>query len=471
MLPAQQGCRHFLEGPLLSDTTTLRSFGYEQELKRSLGLADLIIYGLVFMVPIAPFAIFGVVFNGSRGMVPLTYIIGLVAMLFTALSYREMSRAFPIAGSVYSYAGRGIHDSVGFLAGWAILLDYLLVPTLLYVVSAAALVSLVPSVPQWVWIVVFVLFNTVVNYLGIESTARLNKLFLAAEMVVLALFVGFGVAAVEAGKNGARFTARPFFDPHLVTPGLIFGALSIAVLSFLGFDAISTLSEEVKGADRRLVGRATVLSLCLVALLFVVQTYVAALLVPGRTSFAAGQPTNSAFYDITAIAGGAWLKTTVVVASVLAAGVGDSMVAQTATSRLLYSMARDRKLPRFLAHVHATRKIPERAILLVSLLSLGLGLFFVGQVDLISSLVNFGALFAFLLLHVSVFVHFVLRNGSRRWLLHAVGPALGFLIIGYVLINADIRAKIGGVAWLLVGGALLAFYRLTGRGTDLSLEE
>jgi amino acid transporter len=455
----------------MSESMTLRSFGYEQELKRSLSLADLMIYGLVFMVPIAPFAIFGVVFNGSKGMVPLTYLIGLVAMLFTALSYREMSRAFPIAGSVYSYAGRGINDNVGFMAGWAILLDYLLVPTLLYVVSAAALASLVPGIPAWVWVVAFVLINTVVNYLGIESTARLNRLFLLGELIVLALFVVFGIAAIAASKNGAHFSFAPLLKPHLVTPGLIFGALSIAVLSFLGFDGISTLSEEVKDGDRRLVGRATVLSLCVVAVLFVIQTYVACLLVPGRTSFADGDPTNSAFYDVARIAAGGWLKTTVAVTSALAAGIANSLVAQAATSRLLFSMARDRKLPGFLAHVHPTRKIPERAILLVSALSLVLGLTFVGQVDLLSSLVNFGALFSFLLLHVSVFVHFVLRNHSRRWNLHLVAPALGFVIIAYVLINADIRAKVGGIIWLAVGAALLVFYQRTGRGTALSLED
>jgi amino acid transporter len=455
----------------MSSESTLRSFGYEQELKRSLSLADLMIYGLVFMVPIAPFAIFGVVFNGAKGMVPLTYVIGLVAMLFTALSYREMSRAFPIAGSVYSYAGRGINDKVGFMAGWAILLDYLLVPTLLYVVSAAALTSLVPGVPQWIWVVAFVLVNTVINYLGIESTARLNRLFLVLELIVLALFTVIGVAAIAAGKNGAHFSLDPLLKPHLVTPGLIFGALSIAVLSFLGFDGISTLSEEVKDGDRGLVGRATVLSLCAVAVLFIVQTYVASLLVPGQNSFADGDPTNSAFYDVAKIAGGAWLKTTVAVASALAAGIANSLVAQAATSRLLYSMARDRKLPAFLAHVHPTRKIPERAILFVSVLSLILGLTFVGQVDLLSSLVNFGALFSFLLLHVSVFVHFVIRNRSRRWHLHLVAPAVGFVIIGYVLVNADTRAKVGGIIWLAVGAALLVFYRLTGRGTDLSLED
>jgi amino acid transporter len=198
---------------------------------------------------------------------------------------------------------------------------------------------------------------------------------------------------------------------------------------------------------------------------------VACLLVPGRTAFADGDATNTAFYDIAWIAGGGWLKVTVAVTSALATGIANSLVAQAATSRLLYSMARDRKLPSFLAHVHPTRKIPERAILLVSVLSLILGLTFVGQLDLLSSLVNFGALFSFLLLHVSVFAHFVLRNHSRRWHLHIVAPALGFLIIGYVLVNADTRAKIGGVIWLVIGAALLLFYKRTGRGTDLSLED
>src|SRR6266508_376904 len=131
----------------------LGKLGYKQELDRSLSLWDLIIYGLVFMVPIAPFAIFGLVFEASKGMVPLVYLVGLVAMLFTALSYRSMSRAFPVAGSVYSYAGRGIGNEAGFVAGWAILLDYLLVPTLLYVTGAVALQSIVPGIPQWVWVV------------------------------------------------------------------------------------------------------------------------------------------------------------------------------------------------------------------------------------------------------------------------------------------------------------------------------
>src|ERR687885_1359656 len=172
----------------------VEAFGYHQELKRSLSFTDLLVYGLIFMVPIAPFGIFGSVFQGSGGMVALAYVIGMVAMAFTAASYSQMARAFPMAGSVYTYAGRGLHPSIGFLAGWLILLDYILIPSLLYVIAGAALTSLVPEVPIWAWICAFVVINTVVNSRGIESTAHFNLGMLVAELAVLAVFLVVGIA-------------------------------------------------------------------------------------------------------------------------------------------------------------------------------------------------------------------------------------------------------------------------------------
>lgn len=446
----------------------LADFGYREQLQRSLTLTDLLVYGLVFIVPIAPFAIFGVVFNAARGMVPLTYVVGLVAMIFTALSYREMSGAFPVAGSVYAYAGRGVNPSAGFLAGWAILLDYLLVPTLLYVAGAAAMHSILPRIPQAVWVIGFVIFNTVVNMLGIETTARVNKIFLAGELLVLLGFVIFGVAAINHGVNGAHWSTAPFYNGEVFHFGMIFSALSIAVLSFLGFDAISTLAEETKGGPR-VVGRATMIALCLSAVLFIIQTYVAALLVPGRTQFVGETATNEAFYTIAGLAGGSALKLMVAVSVTLSTAVANALVAQAATSRLLFAMARDRQLPRFLAHVHPMRKVPERALLLVSAVSLVLGLFFVGQVGLLSSLVNFGALFAFLLLHVSVVGYFIVKKRGRSFGLHLLSPVIGFLIIAYVLFNADVHAKVGGIAWLTIGVAILIGLRLAGRSPELNL--
>jgi amino acid transporter len=448
----------------------LGRLGYQQELQRSLSLWDLVVYGLVFMVPIAPFAIFGLVFNASNGMVPLVYIIGLVAMLFTALSYREMSRAFPVAGSVYSYAGRGIGNPAGFIAGWAILLDYLLVPTLLYVTGAVALANVIPSVPQQVWVIIFVVFNTVVNLAGIKITAFANRAFLVGELVILALFVVLAVIAVANGRNGAHWTLTPFFNASQFSPGLMFGALSIAVLSFLGFDAISTLSEEVTG-ESRLIGRATVLSLCVVAALFVLQTYLAALLVPGTTQFDGEDATNNAFYTVSGIVSGHWFLVVIAVTTAVAAAVANSLVAQAATSRLLYSMARDRTLPRFLAHISPHRRVPDRAVLLVAALSLFLGLVFVGQIGFLSTLVNFGALVAFLLLHLSVAVYYLIKKRQRTYGMHLAVPAIGFVIIGYVLYNAGTPAKIGGLIWLALGILVLTIRKLTGRDTSLDLHE
>ncbi len=149
----------------------LEQFGYQEQLHRTLTTRDLVVYGMIFMVPIAPYSVFGFVWNDSKGMVPLAYLVGLIGMFFTALSYASMSRAFPLAGSVYTYAQRGLHDLAGFLSGWLILLDYILVPALLYIFSAIALRGILPRMPEWAWLLGFISFNAVVNLLGIRLRA------------------------------------------------------------------------------------------------------------------------------------------------------------------------------------------------------------------------------------------------------------------------------------------------------------
>jgi amino acid transporter len=440
----------------------LAEFGYKQELHRSLSTADLLIYGLVFMVPIAPWAIFGVVFNEAKGMVPLVYLIGLVAMIFTASSYAQMSKAFPIAGSVFSYVGRGLHPNVGFFAGWTILLDYVFVPTLLYVFAAESMYGIFPAVPKFVWIVVFLAINTTVNLVGISFTALVNRYFLAAELVFIAIFVFMAVTAIIQGTNGAQFSTTPLFNPEEFTPSLVATALSIAVLSFLGFDGIATLSEEAKGG-RRAAGIAMIGGLVLVATFFVTQTWLAAMLVPGKTSFADDEVNNAFFGIVESVSSNGW-QIAFLLMNALAVGIANAVAAQSATSRLLFSMSRDGRLPAFLSHVNHRTRVPERAIILVAVITLIAGLFFVGNISLISSLVNFGALTSFLLLHLSVVSYFAIRNKSKNILLHWVAPVLGFSIIGFVLWNADPAAKIGGLVWLAIGVPVLLYYRAKGTG-------
>ncbi len=436
----------------------IEAFGYRQELRRALSTRDLIVYGMIFMVPIAPFSVFGFVWHDARGMVPLAYAVGLLGMFFTAMSYASMSQAFPMAGSVYSYVQRGLHEVPGFFAGWLILLDYILVPALLYIFSALALQPLLPAVPQWCWLVAFVAFNAVVNLLGVQLSARVNLYMLALELVTLALFIVLGLAALHAGRGAGGLTLRPVYDPAVFSLATVTGATSIAVLSFLGFDGISTLAEESRGG-RGSVARATVGSLLLVGVMFIAQTWIATDLARGM-SFA---DPATAFYQVAERAGGPWLRVLSLSAVVLASGVANAMAAQAAVSRILYAMARDGKLPAALARVHARFQTPYVSTLVVAGISLLVGLLFVSRADDLSRIVNFGALTGFLLLHLSVIVHYFVRGRSRNWPRHLLMPLGGLLVIGYVLYEMDRSAKLMGAAWIAAGAVYFVVLGRVGR--------
>ena len=429
---------------------SLESFGYSQELKRSLKVRDLVGYGLAMISPIAPIAVFGYVYNASSGMVPLVYAVGLVAMLFTAWSYITMARAFPIAGSVYTYASRSIGPSAGFIAGWAMMLDYFLIPSLMYLLSAIALVSVLPSVPGWVWLAVLLAGNGAANLLGVSKTTRISIYMLIFQLLFLALFMVIAIFGVSKGVGGAEISAAPLFRAEGMSPGVIFGALSIAALSFLGFDAISTLSEEAEGAGRA-VGKATIIVVVIAALLFVGQTYVLSLFILGQTALPAGDATDQASYNIGALLGGVWLKVLVSLAGGALACIPSALTAQAATSRLLFGMARDGKLPRFLAHVSEGRRIPDRAVLLVSGITILLMWFFNERIGTLVSLINFGALTGFTFVHLSVIAHFTIKMRDGLWGRHLLMPAVGLAFIGYVLWNMEPFAQVAGLCWLSLG--------------------
>ena len=425
---------------------SLQEFGYKEQLNRALSTGDLIIYGMIFMLPIAPYAVFGLVWEASKGMVPLAYLVGLAGMFFTALSYAAMSRAFPLAGSVYTYAQRGLHEIAGFFSGWLILLDYILVPSLLYLFSAVALRPIFPAVPAWVWLTGFITFNAIVNVLGIEFTARVNRYMLVMELSTLALFIGMGLIALYHGAGAGGLTLKPIYNPQGFSWSMVAGATSIAVLSFLGFDGISTLSEESRG-NQNAIGRATVCSLLLVGALFMLQTWIATDLAEGMHF----SSPDTAFYEVAERAGGVWLRLITILAIVIAQAVANAMAAQAAVSRILFAMARDRKLPAILAKVHPRYRTPYVSTLAVAAVSLLVGLFFAARVDDLTQVVNFGALSGFVLLHLSVINHYLLRRRSGDWLRHFVFPLTGLGLILYVLYEMDRAAKVLGACWIGIG--------------------
>lgn len=449
----------------------LESQGYKQELRRSLSTSALVVYGLVFIVPIAPMSIFGVVFNLSHGMVALTYIIGFVAMLFTAMSYRIMACTIPTAGSVYAYVGKGLGKKAGFLSGWMILLDYLLFPTLASVLGAVAMHAIVPQVPQIVWVLIYIALSTVANCFGVQWADSLDKILLVCQLIVFVLFTWFAVSAVIRGVNGAHVTARPFFDASNFSLDFVFTAISVAALNFLGFDAISTLSEEAKGGGRA-VGRAIIISLVLVIFCFVALTALATWLVPDVQSFVGDNQINEAFFNIAYMVGGTPLKVACAAGVSILSAVGNVLTSQAAVSRVLYSMGRDHMLPGVLGKVSSKYQTPYVAILLVSGVAFVLAWIFVGDVSMISSLVNVGALASFALLNLSVAVLFLVKKKERGWkaiVTKGVFPGIGLLVLVYVLAHAQMNALIVGVLWLVVGVAVLVAQRMMGRNAELEL--
>lgn len=436
----------------------------QPSLRRSLTFTNLVVYGMTFMIPIAPMGIYGYVVSEAQGMASLAYLIGMIAMIFTALSYSRMSAAFPVAGSVYSYAGRALSKPVGFLTGWVILLDYLLIPALCYVVAANVL-SGITGIPVFAWLAAFILFNTVINIIGIDATAKTNNLFVICQLGILLWFVVLGLMLVFGHQLG-EISAKPFYNPATFHPSVVMTAVSLAALSFLGFDAISTLSEETRGGHQT-VGRATLTVLFIMGGLFVLQTWVAGMIWPDFGALAADK--DNAFFSVANVVGGHSLKTACAVATAVSWGFSAALVAQTATARILFSMARDKTLPAALATLHPKFHTPYLSTLLVAVLSLALCFIFMEQVDELTSLVNFGALSAFFVLHLCALNYFLIRQRSGRWIRDGLIPVCGLLVIGYVWISLSRDALIAGAIWIVIGMVYLFFNRH--KQQPLTLEE
>ncbi|MEX4004876.1 APC family permease [Paraburkholderia sp. EG285A] len=416
-------------------------------LRRTLDVADLVIFGMVYMLPIAPFALYGMIDKASNGMVPFVYVLSVLAMAFTAHSYQAMSREFPVAGSAYVYALNGLGAFAGFFAGWMVFLDYVIIPGLLAVISGAAMNSLFPEVPRWVWILGFVGIGTILNLVGVSVTARANKLFLCLMLLVLVIFLGAGGWALHEGKGQGALTVSAFFNPRTFTWAQIGTGVLLGSSNFLGFDAITTLGEEVRQGQRHLLGFAGMATLAIIAVLSVAQTWVAADLASGARIFSA----DTAFYDIARYAGGNWLFCLTSISTALAFGIPCTIVCQMGVTRIIYAMGRDRYLPHVLSRLSPRSRQPWVANLFVAAVTLVLALEFQDRLDDIALFQNFGALTAFMLVNMSVIGYFLFKKRSRRLCTHLILPSIALVIV-VALMSAMRLATIElGGAWIAAG--------------------
>lgn len=417
------------------------------QLKRTLKLKDLVFYGMIMMVLIAPMAVFGEIEQASGGMTPFVYLVGVIAMVFTALSYMQMSRRFPVGGSVYAYVQRGINHHVGFVAGWMILLDYIFVPALLYALVSNICVETFPGIPGIAWIIAFIVVNTLINVRGIDYTAKADIILFFIELVVVVIFLIGGISFIAGGGGTGGFSVEPLYQPGKINLNFIASACTIAALSFLGFDGISTLAEEALEPARD-IGKAIMIALISIGILFIVETYVACLILPDwqHTDIAAG------FYDAAALALGEWFRIVMVGVTIVAAGIANTMVAQSSAARLLYTMGRDRVIPHIFAKVHPKFRTPYVGIYLLSIFSLVIAI--AVPIDTLVRLVNFGALASFIMLNFATFFYFFIKQKLRSgaaFIKNLVCPFVGMAILIYVFTGFDSISYIVGFGWLIIG--------------------
>jgi amino acid transporter len=438
------------------------SIAAQPALKRALGLTGLILYGIILIQPTAPMPLFGAAAVQGRGHVVTAILIGMVAMLFTAISYGRMANAYPSAGSAYAYVSREIHPALGYFTGWSIIFDYVMNPIICVVWIAGAMMNFLPPVSSEseaiflnvLFVVLFTLLFTCMNLRGIEASARTNSFIALGLGVVIVLF--FGAAArylwINPPHGVADFT-RPFYDPQTFSVSAVSSGAALAVLTYIGFDGISTLSEEAHNPRRNIL-LATVLVCVIIGILAAIQVYLAQLIWPG-TDF---PNQDTAFCDIAGKAGGHWLFMVVNV-SLLVANIGSGAGAHLGAGRLLYSMGRDNAIPRgFFGAVNPRTQIPSNNIILIGVIMLAAALSLMAlqahaHVDAYGFgclLLNFGALFAFMGVNLCAFLHYFWRS-DRKSFWSFLSPLMGFGICAYLWCHLGKWAIIVGFCWLTTG--------------------
>jgi putrescine importer len=378
----------------------------------------------------------------------------MLAISFTAVSYGRMAAAFPEAGSTYAYASRAIHPTAGYLAGWVMILDYLLMPMLCVIIAAVTSNKLLPVVPYAVWVLITAAIITGINLCGIEMTSRATIVFNAVLSISIVWFVAAAVRALVGGTGESTLLSlKPFYDAKAFSLAAIMSATPIAVLSFLGFDGISTLAEDAKNPQRN-VARATVLVCFVAGTVFILQTYLGQLIWPDYSRF---RPIETAFSDIGRLIGGPglfFLIAFLVVAQAWASGI----TSQASASRLLFGMARDGRLPhKLFGYLHPARRTPIYSVLLMGGIACLGGLVF--DLDQGAELVNFGACLGFMAVNVSVLAHYFVRLRQRGvagiWV-NLICPILGFAICFYIWLSISPLAMRVGAVWTALGIAYLA---------------
>ncbi|MDD4199962.1 MAG: APC family permease [Eubacteriales bacterium] len=442
---------------------TLESFGYKQELNRSLGLGAVLLFGMAYMAPCTIFSYYGLIGTSTHGMVAMSYLIATIAMFFTALSYRQMVKAFPIAGSVYNYTAKSMKQEVGFMSGWTIMLDYILLPMINYIIACNFIPILFPSIPRWLCIVILIAVVTLINLVGVKFLSAVDNILVIFQFVFVLVAIVFALKLIFA-EGYSLIDINGLMDVSqfgvIGMDGLIGGA-AILCLCFLGFDSVTTLAEEARDPGKT-VGSALILLVVIVGGYFVLSTYIFQISYP--KGWMEMDPDNGA-YDLLGHIAPQWMATAIVIV-MIAACVACAVSSQAACARILYGMGRDKQLPKLFAHVSKKNQVPDYGIIAIGITSL---VAIILDLDLASTMINFGALLGFSMVSVSVIAWYWVKNkkrGGHAILNYLIFPIIGICICMYLWANLGMTAMIIGFIWIIIGIICMVIAKKRGVSLD-----
>ncbi|HZG16273.1 MAG TPA: APC family permease [Candidatus Bathyarchaeia archaeon] len=422
-------------------------------LKRALSLKYVVFFGLAFMAPTTMFSTYGVAVNSTNGMISTAYIVAFIVMLFTAYSYAQMVKAFPNAGAAYTFTQKSLSPHIGFLVGWTILLDYVFSPMISALLLGIAMEAYFPSIPMYIWIVMFIFTVTVVNILGITIAAKFNTVLLFLQFGTFALFTAFSIQGLLNGKGaGTLFSILPFLDSQANMQNF-WSVIPVLCFSFLGFDAVTTLSEETKNPQKS-IPRAIYLITIIGGVLFIIGSYFLQLVWPEYQSL---QDPESSYIEIAMYIGGNFL-TSYILAEGIMASFSSAVASGTSSSRILYAMGRERVLPnRIFGYLSPKYRTPLFNILLVG--GIALSALFLSLTTAVS-LINFGAFFAFTFVNLSVISFYFVRNKQRSivgTIRYLIIPLIGASLTGLFWVMLDKHSLLLGGVWLALGFLYLLY--------------
>lgn len=428
--------------------------GNPGRLKRTLKLWQVVVIGVAYMSPMVVFDTFGIASEVTNGHVPTSYVIALIAMLFTAASYGKMVKAFPLAGSAYTYTQKTISKYLGFLVGWAVLLDYLFLPMVNGLLAGIYLSALFPGTLHWVWVLVFTLIMTGINLFTVNIIANFSTMLVAVQLVIMSIFIFLDIQGLTAGQGyGQVFTIQPFITPNMDMGVLLTGG-TILCFSFLGFDAVTTLSEETPQPTKT-IPRAILLVALIGGALFITMSYFIQAFFPDTSRFL---DPGAASPEIALMVGGRLFQI-FFLAGILTGCLASGVTSHASVSRLLYVFGRDNVFPKkFFGYVNPRWGTPSFNVLLVGAITL-LAAFL--DLSTVVAFINFGALTAFTFVNLSVIAHYAVRKKMHKtfkgFFGYLIFPIIGALFVGVLWWNLETSSLTLGLTWLTIGFIYLIY--------------